>query len=122
MKLLLGLLKGEPLRAAAIATALLGFLPLLHVPDPWVAALGALVAAVLGTSIRSAVTPVTNAVAAVKTAAINAAEQAAEQLDPKTVGAVGSITTAATSVAAQAAITATDTALKDLGINRKAHK
>lgn len=109
----------NPVRTSGIAAVLLGWAAAAHIPDTVVGGLGTLLALFLGTAVHNAVTPVTSAVEAVKTAAAQASLEVAERLDAKTAGAIGELTSTATGVVAESAIVAADSALRDLGVKRK---
>lgn len=119
MSTVLGWVKGNPARTMAVATVVLGWLALAGVPAGVVAGLGTILGAVLAVPVHNAVTPVSNLVPVAQSAAARAASATARALSDETAGVAGSITDTGAQVAAMAAIEATHSALKELGVSRK---
>lgn len=119
MNRLLAAARAEPVRAMAVVSALGALLALLGVPAPVWAAFSGVLAALLAFPVRGVVTPVTAAVTATRAAALDAAAQVASRLDTETAGPAGAITDHAAQLVDTAADTATDAALRGLGVKRK---
>lgn len=117
---LLRTLKGEPVATMAIVTATIGVATILGAPEKIMGSIAILIGALLAFPIRSGVTPVADAVTATKEAAAAAAANVAESLNSHSAGALGTITEEAAIVAATAADDASNTALKAIGVSKKA--
>lgn len=109
----------HPTRAAAVATVVLSWLALAGVPEVVVGGLGTILAAVIGTTVWGAVTPVRRVAGHVQAAAEKAAVDVATRLDRDVAGPAGQLGDAATGVAIEAAQDATTAILSAAGIKRR---
>lgn len=119
MKQVLLAARGEPVRAMGVVSAVGALLALFGVPAAVWAAFSGVLAALLAFPVRGIVTPVASAVQATRAAAQDAAAQVASRLDTETAGVAGTITDHAAQLVDTAAVAATDTALRNLGVRRK---
>lgn len=110
----------NPTRVMAVATVVLGWLALAHVPSTVIGGVGTILGVILGGPVYNAVAPVARVVEAVHTAAATAADLAAHALDPATVGVAGEVTEAATATVAGVATDVAGEVLRGLGVNRRA--
>lgn len=119
MNQLLRVLKGEPVATMAIVSAVTGLAVIAGLDEKLCGAIGVLIGAILAFPVRSGVTPVASAVASTRAAAHDAAAQVASRLDDETAGAVGTITDHAAQLVDTAADSASDAALRGLGVTPK---
>lgn len=118
----LALLRAEPARASALLALVLAVLAGIGVPNEVLAALGALLALVLGVPLRAAVTPVGTAAQAVVDSAVAAASQTAARLDSATAGEVGELTGNGLTAVTGSVEDAVDVVLDQTGLNPKGRK
>lgn len=122
MNAIINWIRGNRPRAYGIAVVLVGWLALVPVPDLIATGVLTILGILLGTDVHSAVTPVEKAAAATRSAAAHAASDVASQLDKTSAGASGVLTEQAVVIATDAAISAADNALGDIGIDDKGHR